>query len=102
MPTPLAPTGEKRERVVFGDETKLVELPEGHSLAKPDPSAQRAWVWLRQTMKDTSLTCLTRRVSEQRYIVQSKGKSEEQLTSLDAKIYEGIFVMGILCKRVVV
>ena len=36
MPTPLAPPGEKRERVVFGDETKLVELPEGHSLAKPD------------------------------------------------------------------
>ena len=37
-----------------------------------------------------------RRVS---YIVQSKGKSEEQLTSLDARDtnYKGILVTAILC-----
>ena len=39
----------------------------------------------RASLKDTRLTCLARRVSEHRYIVQSKGNSEEQPTSLDAK-----------------
>ena len=46
----------------------------------------------------------TRRMSEHRHIVQSKGKSEEQLISLDAKDVncKGILVTAILCKRVVV